>query len=332
MGKIFSLMNKRLRTILFLGFFLLVGCWNDAPHDNPLDPVNDNGLLELSGMVLTFYQPHSPISGATLLLQPGDVLIRTGTDGSFRFDNLHPGTYTLYCQAAGYARDSLWIELNDNRQQNFYLNGLPYFSAVQVTSHHISRWFPTADVYYLEINVRVSDRDGVGDVKAVYCEIPFFAHRDTLDPGFNAGEFRKTLFEADLGVNSLHQLIGHPIFLYVEDNPGALVSSDPLYIARIIEAAPTLLGPIELETVPADSIHFRWQAPGIPFDHSFTIELFAINAGIATNVATIADIPATNSDWLYRSSLPPGDYYWTISVVDAFGNSSRSKEGVFRIQ
>jgi hypothetical protein len=29
--------------------------------------------------------------------------------------------------------------------------------------------------------------------------------------------------------------------------------------------------------------------------------------------------------------LPTGQYYWTVSVLDAFGNQSRSKEAAFRI-
>ena len=131
---------------------------------------------------------------------------------------------------------------------------------------------------------------------------------------------------------SLQELPGHPVHLVAEDKPGAQVKSDRLYAARIIEKSATLLSPVELETVSADSSHFHWDLKPLSFEYNFSIDIFAINAGIATPVKTIEDIPAQNSDWLYNSGLPTGDYFWTITIVDVFGNTSQSKEGVFQIQ
>jgi hypothetical protein len=34
----------------------------------------------------------------------------------------------------------------------------------------------------------------------------------------------------------------------------------------------------------------------------------------------------------YPDSIPDGDYYWTVTAEDSFDNSSRSKEGPFKIQ
>lgn len=43
-----------------------------------------------------------PISGATVMLIPGNRTQQTGTDGSFRFENLDVKQYTLSVQKANY--------------------------------------------------------------------------------------------------------------------------------------------------------------------------------------------------------------------------------------
>lgn len=42
------------------------------------------------------------ISGADIVLIPSEITLRSGPDGSFRFENLPRGTYTVRASAAGY--------------------------------------------------------------------------------------------------------------------------------------------------------------------------------------------------------------------------------------
>ena len=316
---------------LLTGLFLWA-CLDDVPRDNPLDPALGNHNFLLNGTVQTYYAPRSPIADALVWLEPGTHITRTAADGSFRIENIAAGRYTVYCSAEGYASDSVQVNITANKQLNFNLNGLPRFVSRAVTTHHIARWFPLNDVYYLETTAQVTDADGLADIKQVICEIPYSAFRDTLDPELNAGHFKKTFFTQDLNINSLHELLGQPVYFIAEDNPGAQLRTEGVYAARILEKTAALTSPVELQAVPADSIHFRWEWNPPAFDHTLKIDVYAINAGIVTSVKTIDDIPAGYTDWLYRSDLPAGDYFWTVTIRDAFGNTSQSKEQVFQIQ
>ena len=47
--------------------------------------------------------------------------------------------------------------------------------------------------------------------------------------------------------------------------------------------------------------------------------------------AEIAPIAADQTSYRYPSALPGGDYLWRVLIVDRYGNTSGSKEGVFRV-
>ena len=316
--------------LLITGLFLS-GCLQDVPHDNPLDPARGAVGFDLSGAVQTYYAPHNPVANALVWLEPGNYTGRSAADGSFQINGINEGDYTVFCSAEGYQIDSLRLRISKPVRLTFQLNGLPRFVHHALTTHHVARWFPLEDVYYLEITAQVNDPDGLSDITLLRCEIPYISYSDTLDPGQTAGSFKKNIFAQDLGLSSLQELLGHEAYLIAEDNPGAQVYSPPVYAARVIEKSADLLSPIELESVPADSIHFQWELKGLPYPYELQINIFAINAGIATPVEVIDGISSQLSDWLYRSTLPAGDYFWTITIRDSFGNTSQSKEGVFQI-
>lgn len=323
--------TQRLGAILLLAALFLSSCLNDVPHDNPLDPAQGRTGFEVSGVVQTYYAPHMPIDGALVWLKPGTYIGLSAADGTFRIQGIEAGDYTIYCSSDRFQKDSLHLQVFANTSLNFTLNGLPHFVSHSVTTHYIARWFPLEDVYYLQVTAEVNDPDGLADLKGVRCEIPYTAFADTLDPDSKAGRFKKNIFNKSLNITSLQDLLGYPVYLTAEDKPGATVHSEGLYPARVIEKTAVLLSPVELESVPADSIHFRWDLTPLPFEYNLRIDIYAINAGIATSVETIDGISNQQTDWLYRSTLPAGDYFWTLTIQDTFGNSSQSREGVFQI-
>ncbi len=312
-------------------FLLFFGCLRDVPHSNPLDPQNSNGTFVLSGKVFTYYQPRTPISSVQLLLEPGSHIARTSDDGSFIIKGIKGGTYVLHYGADGYQHDSLAMNITSNLNVDFHLNGLPYFINKTILTHHNARWFPLEDIFYLELQTSVNDPDGPGDIKNVFYALPDLALDDTLNPALETGIFSASLFEKDLSVTSLQKILGRPFYFRVEDEPGAVVVSQALYSTRIIEKTASVISPSELETVQADSINFRWQLKALPFEYTLKIDIFAINAGIPANVESIDNIAAGQQEWLYLSALVPGDYFWTVTIVDRYGNTSRSKEGVFNV-
>ena len=129
-------------------FFVLIllysfsACLEDVSRDNPLDPVNGNQNLQLSGQVLTFYHPRNPIPQASVLIQPGNIVIISDHEGLFSFNNLVSGSYSLVCQADGYQVDSATINIQTSSDYTFLLDGLPQFEQTLIKAHHRSRWFP----------------------------------------------------------------------------------------------------------------------------------------------------------------------------------------------
>jgi hypothetical protein len=199
-------------------------------------------------------------------------------------------------------------------------------------SHHRSRWFPLEEIYFIEFETIVSDPDGIGDIQSVICEIPSMNYSDTLQADIVAGKFSSILFESDLPVLSVHQLIGRKIYFFVEDDFGTKTSSDAQFLTRIIEQTPQLISPIELQSIDLFPIDFQWERISVPYPATLKIEIFQINLGIAFKADEIEDIEINEKNYIYSQNLNPGDYFWTINIVDEFGNSSSSREGTFEIK
>ncbi len=307
------------------------GCVPDAPHDNPLDPKNSTANLSLEGRVYTYYPPYKPVGGAALYLLPANQMAVTDENGYYIFPNLKTNTYTLICQKQGYAGDTMQVDLYSGTNYDFHLDQLPYFEQISLKTHHLSRWFPVEDAYYLEIQTRVNDADGVSDITKVEFRIPELSFVDTLREGNKAGHFGHLISADDLPVNSLSQLIGREFVFRVQDDPGFVSESSSHYLTRIIEEVPVLVSPVGLETVVGDSVQFEWQKVILPYEFTFKIELYQINLGISTIIDEIENISSDLTAYRYQPTLPASDYLWRVLIVDRYGNTSGSREGVFRV-
>jgi len=289
--------NKQRLTTLSL--ILLVGlsaCLEDVSRDNPLDPGNGNNTLQLSGQVLTFYHPREAISQASILVQPGNLVVLSDQDGIFRFNNLEPGEYTLICQAEGYQVDSVNISIQTSIEHTFLLDGLPHFEKIMIKAHHRSRWFPREELYFIELETIVADPDGIGDINSVVCEIPSMSFSDTLQAEIEAGKFSSTLFDSDLPVASVHQLIGRQIYFIVQDDFGTSSVSDAKFLTRIIEQTPVLASPIELQSIESFPVDFLWERVSVPYPATLKIEIFQINLGIAFKIDEVENIPINHQN------------------------------------
>ncbi|NOX90195.1 MAG: carboxypeptidase-like regulatory domain-containing protein [Calditrichaeota bacterium] len=307
------------------------GCVSDAPHDNPLDIQNGKATFKIQGKVFTYYPPYKPVAGVFIFLKPTDQITVSGQNGEYAFSGLEAGAYTLICQAEGYAADSVRLNLSEKTTHDFFLDRLPYFKEIILRTHHLARWFPVEDIYYLELGVKAADPDGIGDLNAVYFQIPELNFTDTLQAGTDAGAFGKYLSENDLPVQKLAQLIGKQFTFIVKDDPGFSAVSDPEFLTRIIEQTPVLVSPVGLESVTSDTVTFRWQKVNLNYDFTYKIKLFQINLGVFTQIDEITGIPPSSASFSYETGLQAGEYFWRIYIVDEFGNTSGSKEGAFKI-
>ncbi len=320
--------------MLFLLPILITQCVNNAPRDNPLDPINHSSepRFKITGNVLSFYQPFQPIPGAMLWLKPTEQVVIADNAGQFQFDNLLPGNYVLSCTATQFRGDSISLNLKSDTTLAFHLDALPFFKKISLTTHHLSRFFPPDDLYWLKIEVQVDDNDGVNDVQWVYYRIEQQNYQDTLMQTSTPGVLGIQRNANDFPSRSIHSLMGHAFLFTAEDQPGARVQALPQFISRIIETTPELIEPTSLNIISGFPITFRWQPVFLPFPFSFKIEIYRVDFGIPSLIFDQSAIPSTSTELLFNTQLTAGDYFWVLYIIDEFGNSSRSREGAFRVQ
>lgn len=86
-------MKKNLLLLLFTCITLLTtGCSNDTELD----------LYSTINGQITDKQNGEPIQAAAITLTPGGNTTVSGSDGTFEFNNLNSGQYTVIVQAEGY--------------------------------------------------------------------------------------------------------------------------------------------------------------------------------------------------------------------------------------
>jgi hypothetical protein len=322
--------------IIFCGLIWQVSCFNNADRTNPLDPKSDNfeNVGAVSGQTLTFYSPFAPLSGTEVQMEPGSFTAKSNSQGQFLLKNIPVGSYRILAVKEGYARDTVFVEvqLGQTTQIQMNLDGLPVISDGSIISCHISRWWPKNELLLLGIMAQVDDPDGVNDIALVQIQIPELNFLDTLDITQTLGTFRKNIAESQLPGKNLQEVLGRNIFLIVQDRAGIQTTSPPSFLARIIELTPETASPQGLVTLQNPRPTLIWQLITLPFQFSYRVEVVRVDEGINNTVWSLSDIDNTVNSVTVTDSLSMGTYFWTISVVDEFGNWSRSKEASFRIK
>ncbi len=329
---------KKLKIFIFiLSFFhiIITGCVKDAERDNPLDPKSDlfNDRGTIRGKVYSYYQPFRPIHYADIIIHPDHHWTTSNEYGDFTLTQLPAGDYTIHVQKEGYRPDSLNMTLKpgDNTYFQFNLNGLPGLVSNKISIGHISRWWPTNDLYTIKIEAEVSDPDGVADIQSVQLSIPDYDILLDLDRTQNPAIFSLMLNEEDLPLSSVHKLLGYPMYIHFHDLPESHCTTDAFYAARVIEDIPTPLSPISLAIVDGRPT-LIWQKTRLPFPFTYDINIYRIDQGINTLVGQSAGIPSDSLSYQVPILLSEGTYFWTLTVKDEFGNWSRSKEAAFQVQ
>lgn len=317
---------------IFVAAILFVwGCFDGAPHSNPLDPRSDSfkNAGSINGFVTGFYPPFEGLGSVEVRLSPGGLLTNTDAAGQFDFFDVEPGRYIVSAERPGFVSvsDTIDVLLNEQTPISLRLNGLPTITSADFQTFHLSRWWPPPqDQFWLDINISATDPDGAGDVDAVFVEIPIFNLVDTLQ--VDRGRYITRLREEEIGL-SVEAISGHDIQIVVRDQVGAESVFRGQRISRIISETPTANTPSGLSTVNSNPPVFSWSVEGINYPFNYQIDIFLVNENIPTLVQTIPSISSDSLSFTGPASLPTGQYFWTISIIDEFGNQSRSKEAGF---
>lgn len=333
-------MNRRSPHIpaCFAGFivlaFALSACLGEAEHSNPLDPNADDfeEVGPLFGKTTRYYPPFAAVENAEVRLSPGPFMASSDADGSFAFDGVPVGEYRLAAVKDGFASDTqtVYVELGASTGDvQVRMAGLPEIREVSLRTTRVSRWYPPDDLFLLEVRALVEDADGLSDLDRVWFEIPGHGYLRELSETAIAGRYAASLPADSLPADNLFALQGAEMRVGTRDDAGFQDTSGPYQLVRIIEYTPVALEPQGQQNVGTTTPTFIWEDAVLPYDYTYRLDIVRDQANVQTVVTTIDGISQDSTRYKVETPLASGTYFWTVSVVDSYGNRSRSREAGF---
>ncbi len=198
--------------------------------------------------------------------------------------------------------------------------------AGHVRSAHVSRNFPTTDSYSLVAELSGADA-ALQDSAWVS-----FVGRTPVPLSRTSATLWATVFSASYFSDPhLQSEIGLPFVFLSLDNSGLTHQTGPVYLFRVIEDVPRALEPDSQDAVgPRPTLSWESFSPGFhPFYYRPAVYVSAEDFVFTVWVSD--DLPKSQLSVTVPDSLADGQYYWTVTVVDTFDNTSRSKEGIFTV-
>jgi hypothetical protein len=325
------------RFIFFPLLFIAVGCVDDAPRDNPLDPLSPSyaGRGSLIGRVIVNGQS-SGIPGAVIEDTNTGLNVVSDSAGYFHFNGLPEGVHRFICTKQNFVADTFDAQILPYAPADILLglNGLPVVAAQNILTRKIDQYFPSPQ-YFVEIEANVSDPNSINDLDSVWFTVDSLNF--PLSYSLNTKNFVATIYKYQLPTNTIQWLVGKPLRIIARDVGNAVGSGAPFYVTRVIEntATPKYPSSFNNDTTDAAPV-FQWLPPDVTFNYTYTISLSRMDGGIPVPVWSIEGIDSFYEQFSYPVGsapvLTPGPYAWSISVVDEFGNYARSKESAFFVQ
>lgn len=330
-------MRMKLRFKIPVLLIFLSGCVGNAPHDNPLDPLSSNysNIGNLSGHI-TIAHRETGVPGAMIMENALKIFVVSDSLGYFSFTGLASGVHTFICTKTNFTFDTFQVAIKPGEKSEIVraLNGAPNVSMQKILTRKID-YVSYNPQYYVELEAEVTDPNstdpsGINDLDSVWFTV------DTLSfpMSYNSSskKFTTTVFSNELLTNTIQWLTSKPLHIVSRDQYSAVNISEPFYISRIIENAATPILPSLSSTVAKDSLFFKWTPPDVAFNYSTTITVYRTGTEqvVWTHSGILSSVEQYPADGSVISFAPgPGNYFWTVTIVDDFGNYSRSKESYF---
>ena len=339
--------------VYYIMFLIVVGfgC-HDAPRDNPLDPQSPQYIstASLTGTV-TILNQSTPLPSATITSLEDGVSTITNAFGAFSFDHLTIGTQTLVCAKTNYMPDTQRIVLQTQTTANihFSLNGAPYVVSQNIYTRKIDQYYPSPQ-YFVDVTASVTDPNGITDIDSVWFLVTdssgSFLNSDTLlfpmAYSVSTRLFQVTIDKYHLPTNTIQWLVNKPLQIKSRDIHSATNYSNQFYVSRVIEntatpSYPTLNTATSVKDTTGPTPLLQWSPPDVTFNYTYSLIISRITSGVYTDVWSYTQLGSINNEFQFPgdnsgTTLASGEYVWTISVVDDFGNYSRSKEASFVVK
>ena len=323
------------RAVCFLLIFLAIGC-ADAPRDNPLDPLSPGytGQGTLSGTVVLKLQG-TPVPLAQIQVLQEGLSVTSDSLGRFVLHRLPVGQLAVVCTKEHFTPDTQRVAMTAGGAPSisFSLNGAPVVLSENILTRKVDQYYPSPQ-YYVDVSAQVTDPNGVADLDSVWFSAGTILYPMAYDPTLQ--QYQARIFKYDIPTNTIQWLVGKPLSIVSRDRSGALNTSVAFYVSRVIETGATPVYPSSLNNDTTGSAPLlKWLAPDVTFTYSYTLTISRDDAGTQTVVWELSNVNSLLLQYQYPSGSPPldpGNYVWSVTVVDEFGNFCRSKESSFVVQ
>jgi hypothetical protein len=297
--------------------WLGLSCAPDAPHDNPVDPSSPafSNTGAVTGQVVLLSDPRIGIPSAQVAVDSSGPVYLADAAGRFTIGSLPAGPAVLVTSKEGYWADTVHVTVQTQARLplEIRLDALPTVDGSLVVTQKIDEYFPGPS-YRAEISADVNDPDGISDVDSVWSVVAGLHFAMSYSPVSRL--YQVTVLDNNLPTNNLQWLVGKEIQIEARDFAGAVADAGGLYVSRIIEESAIPLAPAPGDTTGT-------------FFHTLTLAIVRQDAGTQTPIWSQSGVDASLQSYEYGDSLVAGSYFWTIAVVDEFGNVCRSKPSSF---
>jgi len=313
--------------LLLHGLFIVMSC--DAPHNNPLDPLNENSSLStINGSVRTISIPYQPIENATVIWKNFNLGVISDPDGRFALSNIKNSDGWLFIEKDGFVRDSLFVEWKGEtvKSVEIFLYSKPVIDSLIFYSI-VEHKYPSSLIYSLKTKLRISDSDN--DIDSVFIINPRIEFFSALEYNLSSKFFEGNFSLFDLGIPSLTDIIGKDFNILAQDFGKRTFNLGVTNVKRIITDEIEIISPKSFDTL-FTSPTLKWTRFTPGFEFKYLAQIYTNE--IESEIVWQREISSDEIEYSLETELLSDEYFWVISCIDEFFNRSRSKQGTFIIR
>lgn len=304
--------------------------WGNQNNIRVTSRILTYSLSSIYGYVKTVALPRKALPYVNVYWKNQSILTQTDATGRYQFDNLSKNNGWLYFEKEGYSRDSVFVQFNNQaimQIEDRFLNANPRLTSFSLFTTVQNR-YPDIQVQRLYVQATIEDDESDLDSVFVKNYAINFSKRLLFNP--ETGKYENNFRTVDLKVGSLEELIGKDFIITVKDKMGRSFTIGSSGIKRVILKEIVIVSPLN-KAIVGNSPTFVWNKFSSGFNFRYTVQvytdetapiLFWEKKDISKDVVEVA----------CDTILPPGDYFWVISCIDDYNNSSISKPGTFTVK
>lgn len=204
-------------------------------------------------------------------------------------------------------------------------------------SKRYERWGNFLDLITLEVEAEVFDKDVVDSVWVQY-ESTNLGLLALQEDGYHY--FAEFLSNDSLPGRNVEAVVGHPFTIWCRDVKGGITASEEINLIRVLTYCP------QTNDLPADTLEgdptFTWEIYDSRYSFTYSIQVVHIpdpesyipRIVFSDSLLDLETVSYTIHRVGSNDPLPENPKYllWTVSVVDEFGNTARSRERQFNLK